>query len=282
MIPEFTQTIFLRSLGEWGLYPARYSALSGDEQAEFLKKQGFSSLHDLLAHVGVWWEEAEGIIRDALEHRERARRKYDFDEFNAASLARFRDTPDTEFLDWYETERQHVIALVSSIGPEQMKIRRVHGWLDAVVLFHLKEHGVSSPLFLVMDMLQREWAAYPERFGALSEADQTAFLQKQGFPRFRDLLTHIVAWWEEGLQLINSVAKDPSYRMPDVDVDAFNARALQMSDALDEADVWKGYEATRAALIQLLMNLPAEVFEHKQVQDWLKSDVIGHYFDHAV
>ena len=41
MIPEFTQTIFLRSLGEWGLYPARYSALSGDEQAEFLKKQGF-------------------------------------------------------------------------------------------------------------------------------------------------------------------------------------------------------------------------------------------------
>ena len=31
-----------------------------------------------------------------------------------------------------------------------------------------------------------------------------------------------------------------------------------------------------------LMNLPVEVFEHKQVQDWLKSNVIEHYFDHAV
>jgi hypothetical protein len=30
-------------------------------------------LYELLAHVGAWWEEAEGIIRDALEKRERPR-----------------------------------------------------------------------------------------------------------------------------------------------------------------------------------------------------------------
>ncbi len=282
MIAEFTQDIFLRSLGEWGAYPARFSALSPDDQAQFLKKQGFSSLHDILAHVGVWWEEAEGIIRDALEKRERPRRKYNFDEFNAASLARFHDTPDAEFFDWYEAQRQRMIALVSSIDAEQMKMRRVHGWLDAVVLFHLKEHGVGAPLFLVLDMLQREWAAYPERFHSLSEEEKKAFLQKQGFPRFRDLLAHIVAWWEEGLQLIDSVTKDPSYKMPDMDVDAYNARALEMFAALDEADVWKRYEAARAALIELLINLPVDVYEHKQVQDWLKSDVIEHYFDHSI
>lgn len=281
MIPEFTQSIFFRALGEWGIYPARFGALSPDEQAQFLKRQGFSSMHDILAHVGVWWEEAEGIIQDALANRERPRRKYDFDEFNAASLARFRDTADPEFLDWYEAQRQQMILLVSSIDEEQMKIRRVHGWLDAVVLLHLKEHGIGAPLFLVLDMLQREWVAYPERFAALSDAQQKAFLEKQGFPRFRDLLAHIVAWWEEGLQLIDSVAKDPSYKMLDMDIDAYNARVLQMFGAMDEVDVWKRYEVTRSALIELLMNLPVEVYEHKQVQDWLRSDVIEHYFDHA-
>ncbi len=281
MIPEFTQAIFLRALGEWGVYPARFAALSSDDQAQFLQKQGFASLHDILAHIGGWWEEAEGIIRDALENRERPRRKYDFDEFNAASLARFRDTPDDQFFNWYESERQRMISLVSSIDPEQMQKRRVHGWLDAVVLYHLKEHGIGAPLFLVLDMLQREWAAYPERLHALSDEEQKQFLEKQGFPRLRDLLAHIVAWWEEGLQLIDSIAKDPSYRMPDIDVDAYNARVLEMFGALDEADVWKRYEAARVALIELLMNLPVEVYEHKQVQDWLKSDVIDHYFDHA-
>jgi hypothetical protein len=282
MIPNFTQDLFLRALGEWGLYPARFSALASDDRAAFLKKQGFSSLHDILAHVGVWWEEAEGIIRDTLEKRERPRRKYDFDEFNAVSLERFRNTPDAQFLEWYEAQRQRMVELVSSLTDEQMKIRRVPAWLDAVVLLHLKEHGVGAPRFLVLDMLQREWAAYMERFRGLSEEEQTAFLQKQGFPRFRDLLAHIVAWWEEGLQLIDSVAKDPSYRMPDMDVDAYNARVLEMFGALDESDVWKKYEATRAALLELLINLPTEVYEHQQVQDWLKSDVIEHYFDHAV
>ncbi len=239
-------------------------------------------MHDMLAHVGVWWEEAAGILRDVIDNRERPRRKYDFDEFNAASLARFQDTPEADLLDWYETQRRDMISFVSSIDAEQMKIRRVYGWLDAVTLLHLKEHGVGAPLFLVLDMLQREWAAYLERFRELPEGEQTTFLEKQGFPRFRDVVAHIVAWWEEGLQLIDSVVQDPSYRPVDKDVDVYNAEALQAFAPLEEEDVWKKYESTRAALIEALSHLPVTVYEHKQVQDWLKSDVIEHYFEHAV
>ncbi len=282
MIPEFTQAIFLRSLDEWGAYPVKFKALSRDEQAEFLKKQGFDSLHDILAHIGVWWEEAEGIIRDALDKRERPRRKYDFDEFNAASLARFKDTPEAEFLAWYESQRQKMIALVSSLTPEGMKIRRVHGWLDAVTLYHLKEHGIDAPRFLTLDMLQREWAGYAERFRQLPEAEQKAFLEKQGFPRFRDLIAHVIAWWEDGLQLIDRIAKDPSYHEPEKDTDAFNAEVVGMFDKLDEAAVWKKYESTRQALIELVINVPDETYGYKEAQAWLKSDVIEHYFDHAV
>ena len=282
MIPEFTQAIFLRSLDEWGAYPGKFNALSHAEQTEFLKGQGYASLHDMLAHVGVWWEEADGIIRDALENRERPRRKYDFDEFNAASLKRFKDTPEAELLKWYESQRQKMIGLVTSVDPEQMKIRRVHGWFDAVTLLHLKEHGVSAPRFLALDMLQREWASYADNFHAMKEDEQKAFLAKQGFPRFRDLIAHIIGWWEEGIQIIDATAKNPAYRAPEKDTDSSNADLVELFGTLDEADVWKKYELTRAALIELVINVPDETYDHKEVQAYLRSDVIEHYFDHAL
>jgi hypothetical protein len=282
MVAEFTQAVFLRSLDEWGAYHDRFNALPPVERADFLHKQGFSSIHDILAHAGVWWEEAEGIIRDALEKREHPRRRYDFDEFNAASLKRFQDTPEAEFTTWYERQRQRMISLVSSLDAGQLKNRKVHGWLDAVTLFHLKEHGIGAPLFLVLDMLQREWAAYPERFRALPDEKQKAFLERQGFPRFQDIAAHVAAWWDEGQMLIDAVARDPGYNPGEVDVNGFNARVLQLFAPLEEDAVWKQYESSRAALIELLMNLPADVYNHKEVQSWLKSDVIDHYFDHAV
>ena len=281
MTPEFTQAVFLRSLDEWGAYPARYRALSAAEQAEFQKKQGFN-LPQMLAHIGVWWEEAGGIVQDAIAKRERPRRSYDFNEFNAASLARFQDAPEAELMAWYEAERQKMIELVSSLDAGQIKIRRVYGWLDAVTLFHLKEHGIGAPRFLILDMLQREWGDYAERFRALTEDEHKEFLAKQGFARFRDLVSHIVAWWEQGIQLIEGVARDPAHQMPDMDIDAFNADVVELFGKLDEADVWKKYEATRAALLEMLMNLPEDTYQQKAVQDWLRSDVVEHYFDHAV
>ncbi|HEX8993308.1 MAG TPA: hypothetical protein VF784_16620 [Anaerolineales bacterium] len=282
MIPEFTQTVFLRSLDEWGAYRLRFEALSAGEQADFLHKQGFSSVHDILAHAGVWWEEAEGIIRDALEKRERPRRRYDFDEFNAASLRRFRDTPEAEFTTWVESQRQRMLSLVASLDAEQLKNRKVYGWLDAVTLFHLKEHGIGAPLFLALDMLQREWAAYPGRFRALPDEKQRLFLEQQGFARFTDIAAHIAAWWDEGQRLIDAVARDPAYNPGEVDVDGFNARVLQLFAPLDEETVWKKYESSRMALMELLMNLPTDLYNRKEVQSWVRSDVIDHYFDHAV
>ncbi len=282
MIPEFTQTIFLKSLEEWGACSTRFKALPPEDQAAYLQKQGFASMHDLLAHAGVWWEEARGIIEDTLNNVERPRRKYDFDTFNAASLQRFRDTPDDEFMAWFEAERQKMIRLVSSLSAEQLKMRRVHSWLDAVTLLHLKEHGVGAPRFLVLDMLQREWLAYPERFRSLAGEKQKSFLQEQGYPRFRDLIAHVIGWWEGILELTDKLAKDPAYRRQEWDVDRFNAEITELYGKLDEAELWKKYETTRSALVEMVINLPDDVYERRDVQDWLKSDVIEHYFDHAV
>jgi hypothetical protein len=116
----------------------------------------------------------------------------------------------------------------------------------------------------------------------MTEEQQKAFLEKQGFPRFRDLAAHIVAWWEEGIRLIEGVAKNPTHRMPEMDTDAFNALVVEMFSLLAEVDVWKRYEAARAALIELAINLPDDTYQHKEVQAWLRSDVIEHYFDHSI
>ena len=282
MIPEFTQAIFLKSLEEWGACAAKFKALPPERQAAYLETQGFASLHDILAHAAVWWEEARGIIEDTLNKVERPRRKYDFDEFNAASLRRFQDTPEAEFMAWVQSEQQKLIALVSSLDAEQLKIRRVYGWLDAVTLFHLKEHGIDAPRFLVLDMLQREWVQYPERYQGLNAEQQNAFLQKQGYARFRDLIAHVIGWWEDVLHVSDAVAKDPSYHALPRDVDAYNASLVELYGQLDEAELWKKYETTREALVELVINLPDEVYEQLEVQDWLKSDVIEHYFDHAM
>jgi len=282
MIPEFTETLFLQSLDEWGKYADRLNSLSTEKQADFLKGQGYASLYELLAHVGVWWEEAEGIIRDALEKRERHSTKYDFDEFNAAALMRFKGTSNEDLLAWYESQRQRMIALVLSLTDEQMKMRRVYGWLNAVVLAHLKEHTVSAPRFLVLDTLQREWGDCLERFQALPEEKQKAFLEKQGFARFRDLVAHVIVWWEDGLAAIDAITKDLAYRHPEKDTDTYNAEAVRVFGELDEVDVWKKFESTRQSLMELAINLPEEIFNHKDVQEWLRADVIEHYYEHAL
>lgn len=282
MIPEFTQALFLQALDEWGKYADNVGRLAPEQQADFLKSQGYSSLYELLAHVGVWWEEAEGIIRDAIGKRERPSRKYDFDEFNAASLARFKDTEPADLLAWYESQRRKMIALVSSLTDEQMKVRRVYTWLNGVTLEHIKEHGVGAPRFLVLDMLQREWAEYPERFRALTGERQKAYLQKQGYTRFRDLAAHIIAWREDGLEAIDSISKDLAFHYSDKDTDAYNAEAVRIFDKLDESEVWKKFESTRQALMEVAINLPEGIYNRKEVQEWLKDDVIDHYYEHAL
>lgn len=282
MVREFTQALFLQALDEWGKYPEKFNRLTPEEQAAFLKEQGYASLNGLLAHVGVWWEEAEGIIADTVEKRERRTRKYDFDEFNADALAKFKDTPAADLLAWYEAERRKMVAVTWSLTEEQMKIRRVRSWLNGVTLEHLKEHSVDAPRFLVLDTLRRDWGDYIGRFQALTEEEQKAFLQKQGYPRFRDVIAHIVAWREDGVEAIDRITKGLAFRLPGQDTDTYNAEAVKIFGGMEEAEVLKKFESTRQSLIELVINLPESIFNKKEVQEWLRDDVLDHYFEHAV
>ena len=59
--------------GEWGSYPETFRDLPAQEQAAFLKEQGYASVRDLLTHVAVWWEEGRGIIADTIKQRRQGR-----------------------------------------------------------------------------------------------------------------------------------------------------------------------------------------------------------------
>jgi hypothetical protein len=265
-------------LDEWGRYAETFRGLPEEEQTSFLKAQGYASVRELLAHVGVWWEEARGIIDETIRHGEGQRRKYDFAVFNAAAIRRFQDTPDAEFMAWYEAERLRMSSVVSALNESQFRVGRIQNWLNAVLLEHLKEHGCDAPRFLLIDTLHREWGDYVKGFEGLTEAEREAFLKKQGFDRFRDVIAHVVAWWEHGIGVIEA-----SEDSGDVDdVDSFNAEAVKRFGLLDEPQVLAKYEDTRLTLASLVDMLPDEVLNQPHVRSWLRADVIDHYFEHAL
>jgi hypothetical protein len=134
----------------------------------------------------------------------------------------------------------------------------------------------------VLDALENGWGTYVERYYALSPAAQSAFLAKQGYARLADLLTHVIAWWEEGAPAVERLLHDPAYRSPDHDVDAFNDQAVASFRDLDETAVQQRFEQARLALRDLVAGLPDSAFRDRQIADRLHIEVIGHMGEHGI
>jgi hypothetical protein len=137
-----TKEILLESLASWKDYPINIEKLPPAEKSAFLEKQGYKSAQALLSHILGWWEEAFAIVDDTLAGRERAPQKYDFDIFNAESLARYEKWTEANLLSHYEAWRQKLVSLVEGLSDEQLHIRRVGSWLYAVIEDHAEEHTI--------------------------------------------------------------------------------------------------------------------------------------------
>ncbi len=277
-MPPYSRSLFLQCLDEWQSFPGKFRSLSPDDQAAYLRQQGYGSLQDVLVHLAAWWEEADGIIRDRIAGHTRPARSYDIDGFNAASIARFKETPEANVLDWYESQRQRLQATVAGLTDEWIQVPTVGDWLDAVILDHLKVHGLGAPRFLLIDTLQREWVTCLDHYKSLTVEQQQVYLAKQGFSRFRDLIAHIVAWWESGIRLIGSGGdEDPCQGQ---DVDAFNATAVARFAKLEESEALASFDRTRLVLLNLVGTVPDQILSKANVQSWLRADVIDHYYEH--
>lgn len=128
----------------------------------------------------------------------------------------------------------------------------------------------------------REWGNYVDGFNRLAPERQAAFLQEQGFAALRDLLGHVIGWWEEGQRLVKAMQADPSYTYVEPDTDAFNADLVRKFHAMTEAEALAEFEHARLALIRLVEGLPAAMLEHDLVRDWLFADVVEHMQEHSL
>jgi hypothetical protein len=134
----------------------------------------------------------------------------------------------------------------------------------------------------VQELLKGDWANYIDRFQALPPAGQAAFLEQQGYKRLADLLAHIVAWWEEGLQAIQRYQTDPAARQSEIDVDSFNARAVEAVRNVSEAEEIKVFEIARLRFIEAVDKLSEANLADERVQNQIRWELINHLEDHRI
>ena len=267
---------------EWGRYVERFNRLTPDEQIKRVNQQGYESFRDMLAHILAWWEEGMGIIRAIAEERQFERRKYDFDAFNADAVVRYKAWEEAEFMAHVETARQEMEAYLKSMDDAFFENRRVKAWIRAVITHHAREHSVTVSRFLVMDMLENEWATYMDDYNRLDDEKKREFLSKQGFETFHDLLAHIVGWWEEGSRIIRGILNSPGFIWESHDVDAFNAELTKKFSQWSDDDLFQHYETVRVAMLELTAELPEDAFSNEDIEGWLRDDVIVHYDEHPM
>ncbi len=267
---------------EWGTYVERFQRLPKEKQENRVREQGYERFRDMLAHILAWWEEGMGIILAVAEDRPFERKKYDFDAFNAEAVAKYKDWDETAFLNQFERTRQKMSADLRSMNEAVFENRRVRAWLHAVIYHHAREHLVALSRFLVVDMLENDWATYIEDFKRLDEEKKKEFLSKQGFANFHDVVAHVVGWWEEGARIIAGITDSPAFTWENLDADAYNRELVRKYGTWSDDDLFQHYESVRLAMLDLTADLPDDAFLNDDIEGWLKDDVVGHYDEHPI
>jgi hypothetical protein len=130
--------------------------------------------------------------------------------------------------------------------------------------------------------IEQEWGTYVERFQSLPREKGERRVREQGYERFRDMLAHILAWWEEGMGIIRAVAEGREPERKQYDFDAFNAEAVAKYKQWDEAAFMAHFEKTRQKMGADLRSMPEAVFGHRRVRAWLNAVIYHHAREHLV
>ena len=133
-----------------------------------------------------------------------------------------------------------------------------------------------------LDYVEFEWGTYVERFNRLPEEEKSQRLKQTGYESLRDLLAHILAWWEEGMGIILAIAEDRPFERKRYDFDVFNAEAVAKYKPWKEDDFMAHFEKARQNMAADLKSLPDAVFENRRVRAWLRGVVLHHAREHLV
>lgn len=133
-----------------------------------------------------------------------------------------------------------------------------------------------------LDFLEIEWGTYVGRFNRLPALDGVKRVRNQGFDQFRDMLAHILAWWEDVMPAILAIAENREFEKKKYDFDAFNAEAVAKYKDWDEAEFLAHFEKTRLQCAADLSALNEAAFEDRRVQGRINGIFIHHAREHLV
>lgn len=133
-----------------------------------------------------------------------------------------------------------------------------------------------------LDVLAEDWGTYIGKFQGLSPQAQAEFLQKQGYKRLADLLAHVVAWWEMGLQSIERYKADPQAKPLEIDVDPFNAKAVEKVRNATDEEVIQTFDAARRRFADYVTGLSDDDFRDERIVGQIRMELIGHYEEHRI
>jgi hypothetical protein len=132
------------------------------------------------------------------------------------------------------------------------------------------------------DFLEIEWATYIERFNRWPADDGVKRVKAQGYQQFRDMLAHILAWWEEGMGIILAIAEEREYERKKYDFDVFNAQAVAKYKNWDEVEFLAHFEKTRQKAVADLKSMNDAAWENRRVRTWVNGIFISHAREHLV
>jgi len=133
-----------------------------------------------------------------------------------------------------------------------------------------------------LEYVEFEWGTYIERFHNMPEKKRNERVRETGYESFRDMLAHILAWWEDGMGIILAVTENRPFERKKYDFDAFNAQAVAKYRSWDEAEFTAHFEKTRQKMEADLRSMQEAAFENRRVKAWLRAIIFRHAREHLV
>ena len=127
----------------WENYVDSFLGFSPEQQAEFLARQGYPRLSDLLAHVIAWWEAGEQTVRRLIEEPGYQPPRYDVDRFNLEAVDRFHCLEESDVIQLFDTRRKAWIAWIHKMPEADLQNGKINRQLDIEIIEHLKEHAID-------------------------------------------------------------------------------------------------------------------------------------------
>ena len=129
----------------WPAFIRSYSSFTAEEQAEYLRRQGYPSFSALLAHINAWLARALTLIETYKTDADFVVPAVNVDDFNAAAVALARDLPTAQTLQTFDELRERLIRLVTCLTDfDDFSDPRIVRQLEMEIIAHLEEHDIKK------------------------------------------------------------------------------------------------------------------------------------------